>query len=257
MNTLNGHSVDSPDAMVGVGWGAIIAGALAILGLMLILTPLGAALGFAFSSPWNHEGGFGKALTVGSAVWLIIVQWISSGFGGYLTGRLRSQWPGAHTHEVYFRDTAQGFLAWALASVFGAIVLVSVAAHVGPHPMPHDMPAMSDSLFRNPTFTAVNDADRAEAQRILAHGIAQGQIPEDDKNYLVELIATRTGMSPADANTRVDTVFAQEKTAVKAAGKASFLLCLSLLMGALISAIAGALGGLHRDVHYEHGKLRL
>src|SRR5271156_4452383 len=51
---------------------------------------------------------------------------MSSAVGGYLAGRLRTKWVGVHTHEVFFRDTAHGFLAWGLATLVGASFLVSV-----------------------------------------------------------------------------------------------------------------------------------
>src|SRR5690242_16469090 len=60
-----------------------------------------------------------------TAVWLIVVQWLSAALGGYLTGRLRTKWVGVHTDEVYFRDTAHGFLAWAVATVIMAAALSS------------------------------------------------------------------------------------------------------------------------------------
>ncbi len=53
---------------------------------------------------------------------------LSSSIGGYIAGRLRSRWVGVHTDEVYFRDTAHGFIAWAFASVLGAILLASPAS---------------------------------------------------------------------------------------------------------------------------------
>jgi hypothetical protein len=43
-------------------------------------------------------------------IWLIVVQTIASSIGGYLTGRLRVKWVAVHTHEVFFRDTAHGFI---------------------------------------------------------------------------------------------------------------------------------------------------
>jgi hypothetical protein len=60
-------------------------------------------------------------------VWLIVMQLIASSMGGYLAGRLRTKWANIHTDEVYFRDTAHGFVAWALASVLGAAVLATPA----------------------------------------------------------------------------------------------------------------------------------
>ena len=63
-------------------------------------------------------------------LWLIVTQWLASGLGGYLTGRLRTKWAGLHTHEVFFRDTANGFLMWALATIAGAVLLASAASSV-------------------------------------------------------------------------------------------------------------------------------
>jgi hypothetical protein len=45
-----------------------------------------------------------------AVIWLVLMQLISSFVGGYLAGRLRTKWVNVHTHEVYFRDTAHGFL---------------------------------------------------------------------------------------------------------------------------------------------------
>jgi uncharacterized membrane protein len=60
---------------------------------------------------------------VTSAIWLIVTQWLSSGVGGYVAGRLRTRWIGTHTHEVFFRDTAHGLITWAVATVLVAAVL--------------------------------------------------------------------------------------------------------------------------------------
>ena len=51
---------------------------------------------------------------------------------GYLAGRLRSRWVAVHGDEVHFRDTAHGFLAWAVASLVTAALLTSaIGAIVG------------------------------------------------------------------------------------------------------------------------------
>lgn len=47
--------------------------------------------------------------------------------GGYLAGRLRTKWTGVHNDEVYFRDTAHGFLSWSVALVVTAAFLASAA----------------------------------------------------------------------------------------------------------------------------------
>src|ERR1700741_2144886 len=117
-------------AVSAVSWPAIIAGAVAIVAVGLILLALGSGVGLSSISPWPNSGTSATTFGVYAAVWLVLVQWLSAAFGGYLTGRLRTKWVGVHTDEVYFRDTAHGFLAWALAAVVMAAALSSVVSTV-------------------------------------------------------------------------------------------------------------------------------
>jgi len=107
-----------------VAWPAILAGSFAAAAASVVLLVLGSALGLA-SSPWARTGTSAAAFGVGAAIWLIVTQWIASGVGGYLAGRLRTKWVGVHDHEVFFRDTAHGFITWAVATVVTAVVLAS------------------------------------------------------------------------------------------------------------------------------------
>jgi hypothetical protein len=100
-----------------VSWPAIFAGAFVAASVSLVLLVLGSGLGFASISPWPRHGVSGTMFAVTAAIWLIIMQWVSSAFGGYITGRLRRRWMGTHAHEVFFRDTAHGFVTWAVATV--------------------------------------------------------------------------------------------------------------------------------------------
>jgi hypothetical protein len=263
-----------------ISWAAIIGGALATAAFSLILLALGSGFGLASVSPWPNSGASVITFTAMTAIWLIIVQWISSGLGGYLTGRLRTKWVGVHSHEVFFRDTAHGLLAWALAAVIGAAVLASAVssllsggAHVAgtiasraaegasqvavqENPLAHYV----DSLFRSDHLAAnVSDQNvRAETTRILTAGIKNGDVPAADKTYLAQLVTARTGVSQADAEKRVDDVIAKVKAAetkarqvADATRKASAYLStytgVTMLIGAFIAAVAAALGGRHRD----------
>src|SRR5262249_38219362 len=85
-----------------------------------ILVALGTGVGFAAISPWPNSGASLTTFAVSAGVWLIVVQWVASGLGGYVTGRLRTKWVGTHTHEVFFRATAHGLITWALATVIVA-----------------------------------------------------------------------------------------------------------------------------------------
>jgi hypothetical protein len=277
--------VEAPDRPIesvasAVSWAAIIGGAVAAASATLVLLALGSGLGLASISPWRNAGASATAFTIGAGIWLIIVQWLSSGLGGYITGRLRTKWVGTHTHEVFFRDTAHGFLTWALASVIGALIVASAASSAvgtaaqatataasgaaqgagAAAPMVQSRAYDVDSLYRGekPDMAATDPAVQAETTRILAKGITNGDVPASDRTYLAQLIASRTGISQDDAQKRVDTVVAQEKdaeakarqaadTARKSASAVSIFTALSMVIGAFIASAAAALGGSLRD----------
>jgi hypothetical protein len=87
----------------------VIAGGVPASAVAIILLLLGSGLGLASISPWAGRGMSAVGFTVFAAIWLIIVQWV--GLGGYMAGRLRTKWIAVHTDEVFFRDTAHGFLS--------------------------------------------------------------------------------------------------------------------------------------------------
>lgn len=114
-----------PNDPGAVSWGAVIAGAVGAAALSLVLLLLGTGLGFAMISPWANRGPSDEALGYSTILWVTVVQLLASALGGYLAGRLRSRWLSVHTNEVYFRDTAHGFLAWSVATLLMATVLSS------------------------------------------------------------------------------------------------------------------------------------
>jgi hypothetical protein len=261
----------------GVSWPAVIGGAVAAAALTLALVALGSGFGLASVSPWSGVGASAKTFTIATAIWLIVTQWFASGVGGYLAGRLRTKWVGLHTHEVFFRDTANGFLAWASASVIAAAFLASAASSIiggattmvtgvasgaAAAPSPDPAAYFVDGLYRTDhPSTTVSDADvRAQSMRILATGMRNGDVPAADKTYLAQLVSARTGLSPDDAAKRVNDVIAQEQTAElkarqaadvarKAGSRVSIVTGLSMLIGAFIACIAACLGGQRRDAH--------
>lgn len=113
-----------------VSWGAIFAGAAAAAALSLILLILGTGLGLSSVSPWAQSGVDAKTFGISTILWITLTQLAASAMGGYLAGRLRTKWVAVHTDEVYFRDTAHGFLAWAVASLATAALLSSVVASI-------------------------------------------------------------------------------------------------------------------------------
>lgn len=270
------HDVPVSAPRSGMAWGPAIAGAVVATAITALLVALGTGAGFAAVSPLSGTNPSAMTFTVVAAIWLIVVQWISSFFGGYIAGRLRSAWVSVHTHEVTFRDTANGLVAWAVAALFtimiagsGASTLVSAAgkavmttassAVTGAAASGGPSAYMLDTLFRpsQPNANATPADSKAEAGRILATA-ATGTISQPDHDYLVAMVAARTGLSQADAGQRVDGAITAEKQAVEtakkaadAARKAASALALytgfSMLVGAFIAAVAGAVGGRQRD----------
>lgn len=117
-----------------VSWSAVFAGAVAAAAFGLILLTLGTGLGLAALSPWHSAGQSATAFGFAAIVWVCVTQILTSGLGGYLAGRLRHRWPAVETDEVYFRDTAHGFLSWALATLVTAglaAALLPAAEHAG------------------------------------------------------------------------------------------------------------------------------
>ncbi len=113
-----------------VSWAAIVAGAAATAALALILLMLGTGLGLSSVSPWAYSGVSATTFGVSTILWLTFTQLVASGMGGYLAGRLRTKWVDVHTDEVYFRDTAHGFLSWAVAALATAALLTSVIGSI-------------------------------------------------------------------------------------------------------------------------------
>ena len=172
----------SPEAQSsGVSWGAVLGGAFVAAASSLILLALGAGFGLAVVSPWSNVKTTASSLGTLSIGWLVFVEVVASALGGYLTGQLRTKWAVIHTDEVYFRDTANGFLAWAVALVVSATLLASAAASMAgrveqtsatPETMDSAALAMAprayfvDTLFRSDRAERADSSTRAEAGRI-------------------------------------------------------------------------------------------
>ncbi|OVZ64652.1 hypothetical protein CDO46_08135 [Pigmentiphaga sp. NML030171] len=229
-----------------VSWAAIIAGAVIASAVSFMLLAGGAGLGFVSMSPWSGEGASATALGIGAIVWMILTHIIAYGLGGYLAGRLRTKWVGIHTDETYFRDTAHGFLVWALSAVVSAIVLGSalmsaaagtakagatIAAGTGAaataaagQAMQTDQGGMptgyvADLLLRSEQPNPAGDpgAVRAEVGRIVAASVARGELSAEDRGYLARVVSAQTGADQATAEKRVDDVVTRARQAAQQA----------------------------------------
>ena len=271
-----------------LSWGAVIGGAVIAAALTVTLLVGGTGLGFMVVSPWSNDGASGATLAIGTIVWLFATQIIAYGIAGYVTGRLRTNWTGVHGDEVHFRDTAHGFLVWAVSvvvSVFllgsGVASLVSGTAQAGANLAGAGVGAASavvgqagkdqaqgpglayftDTLLRPSDLAnapAQNANPEREVSRILARSLKEGQVSDQDQDYLLRLVADRTGLTPEQAKERLDSVQKQAKeaaekleqqareaadTARKAAAAFALWAFASLLVGAFVASLAATIGG--------------
>lgn len=231
-----------PAARSGTAWGAIIGGAMAATAVAVILMLLGSGLGLTIVSPWDYAGVTATTFAVSTVIWLIVTQWFSAAIGGYIAGRLRTRWD-IPADEVFFRDTAHGFITWALSTLIVAGLLTSsmaaitgaatqaaatvaaggaaggaIAAAQGAdetgaptasaEPGATDMTGyLVDRLFRVPSPPGVGAPMTAAESRAETQRILAtgviGEIAAEDRAYLVKIVANRAGVSPAEAENRV------------------------------------------------------
>ena len=283
----------------GVSWGAVLAGAAAAAALSFILLILGVGLGLSSVSPWSFNA---TAIGVSTIAWLAFMQLAASGIGGYMAGRLRVKWSSIHTDEVHFRDTAHGLLAWAVATLLTVALLAGgtravlsgaidagsgVAAAVGPavgagaaaagakageggaNPLDYfsDMllraaPASTSGTLAAPVANASTADQRVEIGKIFATSLSTGSLAADDRAYLGQVVASRTGVTQAEAEARVDAVYARAakaaadakasaqqaaETARKAGAHTALWMFVALLLGAFVASLAATFGGRQRD----------
>jgi hypothetical protein len=191
-------------------------------------------------------------------------------------------------HETEVRDGVHGILVWAvglLLSAFIALWTASGVAKTGTEAAAASATAaatsltaalskatdplayLTDTLFRpggpaptggQPAASTSRGDPRAEAARIFARNAVNGEVSPEDQTYLAQVVSRETGLSEADAKTRVDAVLAQFRSAVQSARDAAekarkFTLMLSFLTAATLAISAAAAwwaatrGGEHRD----------
>ncbi len=285
---------DEDVAVPAMSWRAILAGAVVTAALTLMLLALGAGIGLSVVSPYSTWTITTTQAALGAGIYMLVVAVISSAVGGYVAGRLRTRWLGVHTHEVYFRDTAHGVVSWAVATVVSAAFLGSAAALVAGGAASgaatgaavaagqgETVSGYVDRLLRpdyavrvpvvtpppaNPVATAMPAivlrdvvSDRNDMGRLLAAALRdRRELATDDRTYIAQMVAARTGLSQADAVARVNDTLSQLKANADIARRATAQLALwlaaSMLLGAFAAGFAATEGGSLRDGTFNYDR---
>ena len=254
------------ETTVGFHWTPVIAGALAAAALAFVLHSFAISVGLSVSStaPTWRDASF--ALVLLSGLYLVLVALASYGFGAYIAARLRARRAAAPVEEVEFRDGVHGLVVWALATLVAGLLAFAAAqalprlaapsgATAGPgasvageNIIAYDL----DRLFRGERRPAGDMTYlRAEAGRILLTTASHNGMTADDRAYLTRLVAATTGLSPADAEKRVNEVAGGAKADIDRARRSAvvlgFMIGAAALLGAVAAWFAACLGGSHRD----------
>jgi hypothetical protein len=193
---------DSP-----ISWSAVLAGAAATLASSFVLVALVGGIGMKLAPPWPGGGDDPLSFTPILGASLMAVQVLASALGGYLTGRLRIRWTVAHSHEVHFRDTAHGFLAWAVSTLAGIVLLAAAPPTLT---APPSQPVVSSvAVINAPAAAAASDSVPTSADLAAAR-----QRAEREANLTAQV---------------------------------SLFMGIGLLLGAFTASVAAALGGMRRE----------
>src|SRR5450631_20066 len=202
-------------SVTGISWAAVAAGAIVSCALTLVVLAFGIGLGLSVVSPWSGSCVSATTFKIGTGLYLVVIAMLSFSIGGYMAGRLRSRWIGVHGDEVLFRDTAHGFIAWAFATAFGAVLLASLASNflggaaagvtqgaVSSASQAGPMDGYVDTLMRSDAPAAQNSGQnsgnapdsRSEMVRLFAGSFRNvGDLKPADRQYVSKVVAARPG----------------------------------------------------------------
>lgn len=271
--TIRGNTSSS------ISWPAVFAGSAVTGGLILVMLPLAVAAGLSLTSAYPQNSA--SASTIGwiAVLWTAFMYLFSISAGGYVAGRLRPRVGDANLAEARFRDLLNGLVFWGVGMIISALITLHTVTYAagaattaagqavgGAAAAAANLNAdyVSDYLLRTTAAPATGAPQRSEADarmevaHILTTSLATGNLSDADRKYLTTLVAQRTGLSEADAKTRVDEgvqrakelkekVQATAETARKAAAHAAFWTAILSLLSGIAAAYAARLGGQHRD----------
>ena len=260
-----GFSVVSPWSDQGVSATTFtISAGLYLIVIAMLSSTIGGYLAGRLRSRWNtvheHERYF-RDSAHGVVTWALATVVTAAVLGGATTAIIGATGSGlaAGTSAVARASVSDGYIDSLLRPVPGranaatpapsASQLNQQAADQATSPIATGQIAPNLQGGSIPAPAAPQGAgNRGEIGRILAAGLTRnGSVPEADRAYLASIVSSRTGLSQAEAEQRVNQTITQAKTAADAARKSArnfaFWLAFAMVAGALSAALAAIEGG--------------
>ncbi len=261
-----------------IDWGVIVAGAVFSAALSFVLLTFGSAIGLSLGSAESGEGVSLAWISIASGIWFIWVMVSAFAAGGYCAGRLRRPVRDAAADEIETRDGAHGLIVWALGILLGAVLAAggifslagsaasglgsatSTLAETAGDAITGNLDAIGDGLLRSGGADAATarGVDGSDIGAVLMSAVQGDGLAEQDRAWLVDTLASRTGLEPEAVEAQIDAAYAEAQqaydaaidaaeTARVAAAIAAFVIAATLMVGAGAAWLGATTGGKHRD----------
>lgn len=280
----------APSLHTRISWGAVFAGTVIAISVGATLNILGAAIGANLVDTTQQATPEASSFGIGGGIWLLLSNLIGLGLGAYAAARLSGTADGTD-------GTLHGLATWGTTTLLTALVLGSVAGsaistvgsgvssivggaargagslasaagsevseRTGNDTLQSAAQQVIDRARNALTATGGDPAQmnsdqrKAEIGRLVGQRLTDGQLPQQDRDRLVNLVAAEAGVSPDEARARIqqaeqqaqqtlDQAERQAREAADAAAHAASLAAYfafgTLLLGAIV-AILGARAG--------------
>ena len=213
-----------------VDWAAILAGTAVASAFSFVMAFFGSGIGLSLSSPYGGASPLTHYIAL--ALWLLWITLSSFALGGYICGRLRPRAADVKPDEAELRNGVHGLTVWGTAIIafafaastslyqIGKISAALVAGEESGAGLKADpVDYQVDTLLRGDgdltarkgapaptagTTAGVPEYPRQVVKRILTQTLATGDLSQQDRNYIVNVMASQAGVNPQEAERRVD-----------------------------------------------------
>lgn len=219
-----------------ISWGAILAGAIVAVAVGAMLSILGVAVGASSVDATNAQSPSGSTVGIAAGAWLLISNLIGLAVGGYVAARLSGSADGTDS-------TLHGLSVWGIGYLLSAVLLGNIvagtastatqgissmvgglgqaagqatsaasgpasrlASQVNPQQIiDRAQNALGGSGGGNPA--AMNsDQRKAEIGQLLTRRVTDGNLPQQDRDRLNQLVAAEYNIPADEANRRLQQV---------------------------------------------------
>lgn len=269
-----------------ISWSALLAGVVLVVAIQLVLSLLGASIGFGTVDVTAGDTPSASAFGTGAGVWWVVSACISLFVGGYVAAwlagvelRIDGLWHGLVTWAlvtlltVYLLSSAIGGIASGGASALAGLAstlgsgIKSAAAPVAEATglSPDMMKQRADAFLQTPASSDPATMTPQDAQKQVASDLLVYEKGGPDaagaKARIIDIIAAQAKIGRPDAQKKFDEADAKltrardeavqaAKTAAdataSAAAKTGYAVSIYLALGALAAALGGLVGGAGR-----------